>query len=133
LCISCQGRDLYSHQKLIMYITGSHLRAVRDADDDDDDDDDNAGHHSATTRATNRQQVLRKFEKSRVAKFPLVSLQRDVPNSPPKLSLPFHDHHSIQYSHSSTDSTHHPKRHPDPFSRVATVHFPHRHTDRQMG
>jgi len=36
--------------------TGSHLRAVTDADDDDDDDDDdeddddNAGRHSTTTR-----------------------------------------------------------------------------------
>jgi len=34
--------------------TGSHLRAVTDADDDDDDDDDNAGRHSTTTRATYR-------------------------------------------------------------------------------
>jgi len=30
--------------------TGSHLRAITDADDDD-----NAGHHSTTTRATYRQ------------------------------------------------------------------------------
>ena len=34
-----------------------------------------------------------------------------------------------------TDPTHHPKRHPDPNSRFATVHFPdrqtERHTDRQ--
>jgi len=36
--------------------TGSHLRAVTDADDDDDDADaDNAGRHSTTTRATYRQ------------------------------------------------------------------------------
>ena len=59
LCISSQCQDLYSHQKLNMYITGSHLRAVTDANDDDDDDDDddvdNVGHHSTTTRATYRQ------------------------------------------------------------------------------
>jgi len=35
--------------------TGSHLRAVTDADDDDDDD--NAGRHSTTTRATYRQRI----------------------------------------------------------------------------
>jgi len=40
-----------------MYITGSHLRAVTEANDDDDDDNDNdnAGHYSTTTRATYRQ------------------------------------------------------------------------------
>jgi len=46
---------VYSHQKLNMYFTGSHLRAVTDADDDDDNDADNAGRHSTTTRATYRQ------------------------------------------------------------------------------
>jgi len=38
--------------------TGSHLRAVTDADDDDDDNDDdadNAGRDSTTTRAIYRQ------------------------------------------------------------------------------
>jgi len=35
----------------------------------------------------------------------------------------------IQYNHPSTDPTHNPKRHPDPFSRFVTVHFPDRHTD----
>jgi len=44
LCVSSQGQDLYSHQKLNMYIYGSHLRAVTDADDDDDD---NAGRYSS--------------------------------------------------------------------------------------
>jgi len=44
LCISSQGQDLYLQQKLNMYITDSHLRAVTDADNDNDDDDDNAGH-----------------------------------------------------------------------------------------
>jgi len=59
LYISSQGQDLYSYQKLNMYnctFTGSHLRAVTDADDDDADADaDNAGRHSTTTRATYRQ------------------------------------------------------------------------------
>jgi len=55
LCFSSYGHDLWSHQKLNMYITGSHLRAVTDADDDDDADADNAGRHSTTTRETYRQ------------------------------------------------------------------------------
>jgi len=29
-----------------------------------------------------------------------------------------------------TDPTYHPKRHPDPISRFAKVHFPQRQTDR---
>ena len=33
----------------------------------------------------------------------------------------------IYYTHPSTDLTHHPKRHPDPISRFASVHFPDRH------
>ena len=33
----------------------------------------------------------------------------------------------------STDPTHHPKRHPDPISRFATVNSPYRQTDRHMG
>jgi len=47
---------------------------------------------------------------------------------PPHLIHTFLDHPS-----------HHPKRHPDPISRFATVHFPDTHrqtdrpTDRQMG
>jgi len=40
---------------------------------------------------------------------------------------------SIEYTHPSTDPTHHPKQHPDPISCFATLHFPDRHTDRQMG
>ena len=55
LCVSSQGPDLYSHQKLNMYIYGSHLRVVTDANDDDDADNDNAGRHSTTTRVTYRQ------------------------------------------------------------------------------
>jgi len=35
----------------------------------------------------------------------------------------------IWYTHSSTDPTHHPKRHPDPFSHFATVYFPDWQTD----
>ena len=54
LSVSSYGQDLYSHQKLNMYITGSHLRAVTNADDNDNDAD-NAGCHSMITRATYRQ------------------------------------------------------------------------------
>jgi len=51
----------YTHTKIYTCaFTGSHLRAVTDADDDDDDNDVNAGRHStitrAVTRATYRQQ-----------------------------------------------------------------------------
>jgi len=45
LCVSSQGQDLYSYQKLNV-----HLRAVTDADDAD-----NAGRHSTTTTVTYRQ------------------------------------------------------------------------------
>jgi len=54
LCVSSQGQDLYSHQKLNMYIywfsseSGYRRR---------DDDADNAGRHSTTTRATYRQSI----------------------------------------------------------------------------
>ena len=53
LCISSQDQDLYTPK--IKHVgptfTGSHLRAVTDANDDDDDaDNDNAGRHSTTTR-----------------------------------------------------------------------------------
>ena len=40
-----------------------------------------------------------------------------------KLPLPFVNHHPHLIHHRSTDPTHHPKRHPDPISRFATVHF----------
>jgi len=45
--------------------------------------------------------------------------------------FPLNDHHHIWYTYSSTDPTHHPKQHPDPTSQFATVHFPHRLTERQ--
>ena len=46
----------YTHTKKWTHtFTGSHLRAVTDADDDDDADNDNAGRHSTITRATYRQ------------------------------------------------------------------------------
>ena len=38
---------------------------------------------------------------------------------------------SIEYTHPSTDPTHHPKRHPDRISRFATVHFLDTQTDTQ--
>ena len=36
----------------------------------------------------------------------------------------------IEYTHTSTDLTHHPKRHLDPISRFATIHFADTHTNR---
>ena len=58
-------------------------------------------------------------------------LQWDAPNSLPKLPLPFDDNHPHLIHPSSTDPTHYPKRHPDPLSHFATVHFPDRQTNRQ--
>jgi len=49
-------------------------------------------------------------------------LQWDAPNSPPKLPLPIDVHHPIEYTHQSTDTTHHVKWHSDPISHFATVH-----------
>jgi len=49
LFISSQGQDLCSTKNWTCTFTGSHLRAVTDADDD------NAGHHRTTTRVTYRQ------------------------------------------------------------------------------
>ena len=48
----------------ICTFTGSHLRAVTDADDDDDNDNDtdNAERHSTTTRATYRQLSMRQLQ-----------------------------------------------------------------------
>jgi len=37
------------------------------------------------------------------------------------------------HPHPLTDSTHHPRWHPDPISRFSTIHPPDRQTDRQMG
>jgi len=54
LCISSQDQDLYSHQKLNMYIYWFLSESVTD-DDDDDDDADNVGRHSTTIRSTYRQ------------------------------------------------------------------------------
>ena len=54
-CSAFQARvKTYTHTKnYTRTFTGSHLRAVTDANDDDDDDnDDNAGRHSTITRAT---------------------------------------------------------------------------------
>jgi len=57
-------------------------------------------------------------------------LQWDAPYSPPKLPLPFRRSppHLI---HPSLDRpTHHSKRHPDPISRLPTIHPSVRQTDR---
>jgi len=65
-------------------------------------------------------------------------LHWDAPNSPHNCSFPFNDHHPHLMHPSSIDPTHHPKWHLNPFSRVATVHFPedratNQYADRQMG
>jgi len=56
LCVSSQGQDLYSHQKLHMYIYwfSSESSYRRRDDDDNDDDANNAGRHSTTTYASYR-------------------------------------------------------------------------------
>jgi len=77
-----------------------------------------------TTPADDSSIGLRTFTQY-ARKSPLVTMGR--PHSPPKLPLPFDDLHPYP----SSDATHHPKRHPDPVSRFATVHFPDRPTDRQ--
>jgi len=59
-------------------------------------------------------------------------LQWDVPHLPlPSKKLPLSLRRSPSHliHPSSTDSTHHRKRHPDPDNSFATVHFPDRHTD----
>jgi len=52
-------------------------------------------------------------------------------NSPPKLPLPFHDHHPYPIHPSLDRPTHYRKRHPDSISHFATVHFPDRQSNRQ--
>jgi len=59
-------------------------------------------------------------------------LQWDTPNSPQNCPFLFDDHHPDlihKYTHPSTNHTHHPKWHPGPLSRFATVHFPDRQTE----
>jgi len=55
-------------------------------------------------------------------KSPLVTMGRPkfTPKTAPSPSMITT---KIQYTHSSTDPSHHPKRHPDPISRFATAHF----------
>jgi len=49
---------------------------------------------------------------------------------PQNCSFTFDDHHQNLVTHTKPDPTHHPKRHTDPISRFATIHFPNRPTDR---
>jgi len=49
---------------------------------------------------------------------------------PQNCPLPFDDSHLYLIHPFSTDPNYHSKRHPDPFSRFTTVHFPDRQTDR---
>jgi len=51
-------------------------------------------------------------------------LQRDAPNSHINCPSPSTITTPIYYTHPLTDLTHHPERHPYPFSHFATVHFP---------
>jgi len=41
---------------------------------------------------------------------------------PPKIPLAVERSHPVYLPHSSTQPTHHPKRHPDPISRFSTIH-----------
>jgi len=49
----------------------------------------------------------------------------------PNLPFPFDDNHSHLIHSSSTDPTHHPKRHKDLLCHFATINFAVRQTDRQ--
>jgi len=55
-------------------------------------------------------------------------LQRDAPHLPQNCPFPF-DTHLIHLSLDNRPHSH-PKQHPDPISRFATVHFPDRQKDR---
>jgi len=57
-----------------------------------------------------------------------------MPQSPPSCPFPFHDHTPSNTPIPQHDPTHHPKWHPHPVSRIATIHFPDRQTgwDRQQ-
>jgi len=59
-------------------------------------------------------------------------LQWDAPNSPLNWPFPFDDHHYPYLIHSSLDWPHQPKRHLDPISLFATVHFPDTKTDKAL-
>jgi len=59
-------------------------------------------------------------------------LQWNDPHLPPKIAPSLLTISTrFKYTHPSTGPTHHPKRHPDPISRFATVHPPDRQTNRQ--
>jgi len=60
-------------------------------------------------------------------KAQLVTMGR--PKFTPKLPLPLRRSPPHLIHLPSTDPTHHPKRHPDPISRFAIIHFADRHTD----
>jgi len=56
-------------------------------------------------------------------------LQWDAQIHPQNCLFPFDDHRP-RLIHPSLDPTHHRKRHPDPISRFATIHFPDTQTNR---
>ena len=59
-------------------------------------------------------------------------LQWDASYLPPKLPFTLRQSPPPLMHRSSADPTHHRKRHSDPISRFATVHFPDRQTHRQV-
>jgi len=76
------------------------------------------------------EQVLKIIWEQRVAKAPIVTMR--CPKFTPKTapSLQWSPPHLIHPS--LNRPSHHPKRHQDPFSHFATIHFPDRQTRRQM-
>jgi len=85
--------------------------------------------------------VLRERRRKSQQVLPLAQLRNIGYNGTPHIHpqncpFPFDDHHPHLIPGSSTDPTHHFIRHPDPFSRFATVNFPDMltdmHTDLQM-
>jgi len=72
---------------------------------------------------------LHTFPHNYATKSPLVTMIR--PKFTPKLLIPFDDNHPRLIQPSLDDSTHHPKRHPDPLNRFATIQFPDTYTQRQ--
>ena len=67
-----------------------------------------------------------------LAQLCATKLQWDAPKSPRNCPFLFDDHllqsNVPNFTHPSTDLTHHPKQHPDSLSRLATIHFLNRQT-----
>jgi len=85
--------------------------------------------HSNLGRATMPPLMAKNNYATRV---PLVTM--GCPTFTPKFDpFPFENLHPHLIHPSSTDPTHHPKRHADPVSHFSTILPPDRQTERQMG